>query len=47
MDSDLGAGVDAGVGLGNFLKSRGRVRVRVRRDAFTNKLLNIFLFTNY
>ena len=42
MGADLGLGVsaDAGVGLGNFWKSK----VQVRRDMFTNKLLNIFIY---
>ena len=39
-DSGLGANVGAVQRIGNFLKSR----VRVRQDAFINKLLNIYIF---
>ena len=43
MDLGTGASVGAVQRLDNFWKSM----VRVQRDTFINKLLNIFLFTNY
>ena len=43
VDLGLGAGVGAVQWLDNFWKSM----VRVQQDTFINKLLNIFLFTNY